>query len=153
MMVGMTQQKVLAWGGAITGALLAGGLLVLAVARDLDKADQLASVVGAAIGLASLGVSVYALRQPASLPGSGSTVTVTASGDSAVAAGRDISGEVSTGNRHFSGRERRPRRTQDVPPPAVTGNTVQATGDGAVAAGRDITGNVSTSSEAHESGR
>src|SRR6266496_2770325 len=62
MMVGM-RGHVLAWaGGAVTVAVAAGLGVYFAVA-GLDKADKLASVAGAFIGLAGLVASVYGMVQ------------------------------------------------------------------------------------------
>jgi hypothetical protein len=62
MMVGM-RGRVLAWaGGAVTVAAAAGLGVYFAVA-GLDKADKLASVAGAFIGLAGLVASVYGVVQ------------------------------------------------------------------------------------------
>jgi hypothetical protein len=144
MMADMTQQRrVLAWAGAAVGALLAGGLLMLLVAQDLDTADQVASVLGALVGLAGLGVSIYALKRPALQPAAGS---VTASGDRAVAVGGSITGGVSTGNHNATALAPSHRRTMRVPPPppAGPGGTVQATGERSVATGGGVSGGVST---------
>jgi hypothetical protein len=120
--------------------LLAGGLLVLVMARDLDTADQVASVLGAIAGLAGLGVSIYALKRPAPQPAAGS---VTASGDQAVAVGGSITGGVSTGNHNATAPAPSRRRTMRVPPPPPAG-TVQATGERSVATGGGVSGDVST---------
>lgn len=52
------------WVLAVVGVLVAGGLGALVAVGDLDTADQVASVVGAVVGLCALGVSLYALRRP-----------------------------------------------------------------------------------------
>lgn len=145
MMADMTQQRrVLARVGAVVAALLAGGLLGLVVARDLDTADQVASVLGAMAGLAGLGVSIYALKRPAPQSAAGS---VTVSGARAVGVAGSITGNVSTGDHNTTARETSRRRTRRVPqPPQSTGpgGTVQATGERSVATGGNVAGGVST---------
>ncbi|MFJ5739338.1 hypothetical protein [Streptomyces microflavus] len=56
-------KKFLWWSLAVLGMTIAVLLLYLVVTKDLGTADQLASVVGAIVGLAALGVSVYALMR------------------------------------------------------------------------------------------
>lgn len=103
------QQKALARSGAVVGALLAAGLLVLVVARDLDTADRVASLVGAIVGLAGLGVSVYALKRLAPRPVAGPAAI--AGGVRSVAVAGSISGDVSTGDHHFTVRGSGRRQT------------------------------------------
>ncbi|MBC3991416.1 hypothetical protein H8N00_21570, partial [Streptomyces sp. AC563] len=96
------RQRALAWGGVTAGALLAIGLVALVVIADLDTAGQVAGIVGTIVGLAGLGVSVYALRRPAAPAPPGPTApaspAVTASGHRSVAIGGNVSGTVSTGD-------------------------------------------------------
>ncbi len=138
------QQRVLATVGAVVGTLLAVGLLGLVTARDLNVANQVAGVAGAVIGLIGVGVSVYALKRPASPPVAGAAVT--AGGDRAVAAGGSIFGDVSTGDHRSTAQGRGRRQTRSAPrqPPADPGGITQATGERSVAAGGDIAGDVST---------
>ncbi|MFJ8667066.1 hypothetical protein [Streptomyces sp. NPDC093600] len=137
------QQRVLAWAGAVVGALSAGGLLAFVVARDLDTADQVASVLGALAGLAGLGVSVYALKRAA--PQS-AAASVTVSGVRAVGIGGSVTGNISTGDHNSTAPEpsRRPARRAPQPPPADAGGAVRVTGERSVAAGGYVVGDVST---------
>lgn len=103
MMVGM-RGWVLAWaGGAVTVAAAAGLSVYFAVA-GLDKADKLASVASAFIGLAGLVASVYGIFQARrDAPGSSAAVEGgQAVAGSTVARGvtqvRGVSGSVRTGN-------------------------------------------------------
>ncbi|MEU5881407.1 hypothetical protein [Spirillospora sp. NPDC047279] len=100
------------WIGAVLGGAALVGLGVLFVVVGLDKADKIASSVGAFVGLAGLGASVYGLvamrrasggnapppppppppAPPPVPPGSNG-----ASGERSVVA-RDISGIVVTGD-------------------------------------------------------
>lgn len=94
----------MAWGGAI--GWLAGGLLAVATgvwvlvtrltADQLSRADQMASVVGAAVALFGLPIAVYGLVLARRASASGGLATgsdvsqkVSAGGD-AVVAGRDL---------------------------------------------------------------
>ncbi|MGW0469275.1 hypothetical protein ACWDX6_29075 [Streptomyces sp. NPDC003027] len=137
------QQRVLAWAGAVVGALVAGGLLAFAVARDLDTADQVASVLGAIAGLAGLGVSVYALKRS---PPQSAAASVTVSGVRAVGIGGSVTGSICTGDHNSTAPEpSRPRaRRAPQPPPAGSGDAVQATGERSVAVGGYVVGDVST---------
>lgn len=135
----------LAWFGVVVGVLLAAGLIVLVVVADLDTAGQVAGIVGTIVGLAALGVSVYALRQPGSQGAAGPTVT--SGGVRSVAVGGGVSGTVSTGDRHTSvqvpGRRRAAGPPPTAPPPGASG-TVHASGERSVATGGEISGDVST---------
>jgi hypothetical protein len=56
-------QRMLAWVGAIAGALLATGLIVLGVVADLDTATKVASLVGTIAGVVGLAVSASVLKR------------------------------------------------------------------------------------------
>ncbi|MET9994232.1 hypothetical protein ABZ061_32310 [Streptomyces mutabilis] len=119
------------WASAVLGGAVAVGLTVLAVAGDLDTADQVASVVGAMAALAALCLSVHAALRPAPSPGP----PVRARGGSN-AAGGSIRGASA-------------RDTGTAPPgPGTGGGTdgISASG-GSNAAGGDIDG-----STAHRGG-
>ncbi|MFB7515392.1 hypothetical protein [Streptomyces sp. NPDC056144] len=125
--------KALLWSGVGVGLVGVAALVAVAV-TDLGKADQIASVVGAVLAAAGLGVSLWALRS-----GGGGGGGVTASGERAVAAGGSI-GVVVTGD----------RAQAPAAPPAMPSSggaarpgPVTASGDRSVAAGGDI-GSVST---------
>jgi hypothetical protein len=135
-MAGQGQSKALLWTGVGVGA---AGVLALAVVAvvDLGKADQIASVVGAVLAAAGLGLSLWAR-------GGGG---VTASGERSVAAGGNI-GSVTTGNGaqaptapSMPGSGTSPAGSPG--PVAPTAGPVAASGDRSVAAGGDI-GSVST---------
>ncbi|MFE6779004.1 hypothetical protein [Streptomyces sp. NPDC057702] len=159
----MTQrQRVWAWGGVALGALVALGLVVLVVVADLDTAGQVAGIVGTIAGLAALGVSVYALRQPPPAPAPAPAgPTVTAGGPRSVATGGAVAGTVSTGDgpapaspapRPPGAHPTGPTPAGPTPPapapsgapPAVPGGATHATGERSVAVGGDLTGTVST---------
>lgn len=114
------------WTGVGVGVAGVAALVIVAVA-DLGKADQIASVVGAVLAAAGLGLSLWART------GGG----VSASGERSVAAGGNI-GAVATGN-----------GAQAPAQPTMPGSStpsagpVTASGDRSVAAGGDI-GSVST---------
>ncbi|MFE5730618.1 hypothetical protein ACFQ7A_06865 [Streptomyces sp. NPDC056528] len=117
-----------------------GALIAVAVA-DLGRADQIASVVGAVLAAAGLGLSLWG--QFGGRPTHAPDVTapdVTASGAGSVAAGGNI-GTATTGNRPTPAPAPPPAPAPVTPRPA--GGAVTASGDRSVAAGGDI-GSVST---------
>ncbi|WP_254705455.1 hypothetical protein [Streptomyces vilmorinianum] len=130
-MTGQGRAKALLWTGVGVGAVGVVALVVVAVA-DLGKADQIASVVGAVLAAAGLGLSLW------SRGGGG----VSASGERSVAAGGNI-GSVATGNGAQAGPA--PTMPAGGTPAAGTlaAGPVTASGDRSVAAGGDI-GSVST---------
>jgi hypothetical protein len=114
-------------GAAVLCALAAVGLTIVAVVVDLSTADQLASVVGAIVGLTGLALSIVALWRPSSAH------TVEA-GPGAVAAGGNIGRAISGSNNRVTA----PRARSVVPPSEPLNRTVKATGAGGVAAGESI---------------
>jgi hypothetical protein len=131
----MTQRaRIIVWGVAVLCGLVVVGLGVLAIAGDLDRADMVASVVGAVTGLAGLAVSVYALHR-SSVPVPVSP-DVAAEGVRSVAAGGNIGRAVTGNNASPSAPAPVPRpgsaRTAGQPRPA------RAEGERSVAAGGDI---------------
>ncbi|MFJ3802794.1 hypothetical protein ACIPSJ_41810 [Streptomyces sp. NPDC090088] len=109
---------------AVVCAAAAIGLTAVAFAVDLETANQVASIVGALVGLAGFVVSAWALLRSA-------RETVEAS-NGAVAAGNDI-GRVVKGNNN--------RATGALPTPpsaAGLGTSSKADGLGSVAAGGSI---------------
>lgn len=138
-----------AWAGAATGAAAAGGLGATAAWVDLGTADQLASVVGAIIGVVSLAVAVYALagdratgpsRRDTDAPDARPDRRVEATGQGAVAAGGGI-GLATTGDGTHV-RVPAPHRAEPSAPAGATPHTgdtsVRADGAGSVAAGGNI---------------
>ncbi|MEU1865664.1 hypothetical protein [Streptomyces gardneri] len=136
------RSKAVLWSGAGIGVVGIGALIAVAV-TDLGKADQLASVVGAVLAAAGLGLTLWGQF------GNGGVTTpaptapaVTASGAGSVAAGGNI-GSVVTGG---SGTSPAPAPAPAAPAPAPARpapGSVTASGDRSVAAGGDI-GSVST---------
>lgn len=112
--------------------------LVVVAVVDLGRADQIASVVGAVLAAAGLGLSLW------SRPSAGEAVTagaVTASGERSVAVGGSI-GSVVTGD-GAQAPAQPVTLPPSTPPPSPPGGSVTASGDRSVAAGGDI-GSVST---------
>lgn len=150
----------MAWGGVTAGALLAVGLVALVVIADLDTAGQVAGIVGTIVGLAGLGVSVYALRRPAApappgppAPTAPASPAVTASGHRSVAVGGGISGTVSTGDgptpapahsRHGAAPLAPPTVSPAPTTPPATTHTAHASGERSVAIGGNVSGIVTT---------
>ncbi|MFI5527837.1 hypothetical protein ACIA8O_04690 [Kitasatospora sp. NPDC051853] len=131
---------------AVVGALAATVLLVVAVAVDLDTADRVASVLGALAGVAALGASLYALRQPP-VPTASAPLTVTITNERSVSAGGNISARVSTGDRLVDPPGRAPttsagEKASPATPSAPGSFTINTSRS--VSAGGDITGVVST---------
>ncbi|GGS85706.1 hypothetical protein GCM10010254_01800 [Streptomyces chromofuscus] len=108
--------------------------LVVVAAVDLGRADQIASVTGAAVGL--VGVALALLGQFG-----GARSGVDASGDGAVAAGGSIGFASTGGGTPAAGPVPQPAPRPGTPPPGQ----VNASGRGSVAAGGDI-GSASTGS-------
>ncbi|MFB6633948.1 hypothetical protein ACFCWY_29055 [Streptomyces sp. NPDC056362] len=131
-MAATTSSKPLLWTGAGVAVLGVIALLLVAFA-DLGKADQIASVAGAVLAAAGLGLSLWARFGQRSGGGE-----VAASGTRSVAAGGSI-GVVVTGDGAGA-----PSTPPAMPSggPAATG-PVTASGERSVAAGGDI-GSVST---------
>jgi len=114
-------------GAAVLCALAAVGLTVVAVVVDLSVADQLASVVGAIVGLVGLALSIWALCR------SGPANTVEA-GPGAVAAGGNINRVVSGSNNRIAAS----RASSVAPISEQVNQDVRAMGTGSVAAGESI---------------
>nr|BEK63936.1 hypothetical protein KPHV_11630 [Kitasatospora purpeofusca] len=150
--------RVLAWVGAVVGALAAASLVVVAVVVDLDTADRVASVVGALAGIAALGVSVQALLRsttpppsptgvpsPVGAPATPSTVIVTR--DRSVHAAGSLRADVETGDRYVGapgqsdGQARRDRNERSKPLPAGSFSIDESR---SVSAGGDISGVIRT---------
>ncbi|MGV9690256.1 hypothetical protein ACWDUX_14195 [Streptomyces sp. NPDC003444] len=124
-MTANTPSKTLLRIGIVLGAAGIAGLLAVAF-TDLGKADQIASVSGAVLTLAGLGLSLWAQF------GSRGEAAVEASGTRSVAAGGNIGAAV-TGD----------GATAPVAPSTMPGGTtapgpVTASGERSVAAGGDI---------------
>lgn len=120
------------WAGVGVGVAGVVALVVVAVV-DLGRADQIASVVGALLAAAGLGLSLWSRSSAGG--------AVTASGQRSVAAGGNI-GSVVTGN---GAQAPAPPVTPSpsAPPSAGPAGSVTASGERSVAAGGDI-GSVST---------
>ncbi|MFF7775910.1 hypothetical protein ACFZCG_15950 [Streptomyces tanashiensis] len=141
-MAANTPSKALLWSGIGVAALGVAALVAVAVA-DLGKADQIASVVGAVLAAAGLGLSLraqFGQRSGGAVEATGARpgVAVEATGARSVAAGGNI-GTVVTGDR---------AQVPAAPPAMPSGGTtatgpVTASGERSVAAGGDI-GSVST---------
>lgn len=97
------------WISLMAAGGLVGALGVVFVVLGLDRADQLASVVGVFVGLAGLGVSVYGVvlaRRTGSPdpPSSAAAPAPAAGGETIIATGersvavRDNSGVIQTGD-------------------------------------------------------
>ncbi|MEV6329541.1 hypothetical protein [Streptomyces sp. NPDC051909] len=132
------RSKALWWAGIGIGVLGVAALVAVAVA-DLGKADQIASVAGAVLAAAGLGLSLWSLRG-----GGAGAAGVTAAGDRSVAAGGNI-GAVATGDGATAGPAPTGGGTPAPATPVARPATgpVTASGDRSVAAGGDI-GSVST---------
>ncbi|MET8869252.1 hypothetical protein ABZW11_40520 [Nonomuraea sp. NPDC004580] len=84
-------RRALVWSGSAVAVVALAGLVVYVARAGLDEADKLAGVIGAFVGLAGLGVSVYGMVRgdPPAGPGPGSVVVkgdnsgVIATGDAA----------------------------------------------------------------------
>ncbi|WP_241776092.1 hypothetical protein [Streptomyces exfoliatus] len=131
-MAATTPSKALLRGGICVAGTGVGALLAVAVS-DLGKADQIASVTGAVLALAGLGLSLWA-----QFGSRGQAAPVVASGTRSVAAGGSI-GVAVTGDG-----VRAPAAPPAMPSAGPTAaGPVTASGDRSVAAGGDI-GSVST---------
>ncbi|ANP50934.1 hypothetical protein AVL59_16065 [Streptomyces griseochromogenes] len=108
-------------------ALCVPGLVLVAVVVDLDTADRVASLAGAATGLVGLALSVLALRRPGA-------PTVLARGNGAISVGGNVSHSAVGPNSEVTGRAAAPTAG------AAAAGSVVAEGDGAFAAGGDVTG-------------
>ncbi|MDV5146689.1 hypothetical protein R1T08_21485 [Streptomyces sp. SBC-4] len=134
-MAATTPSKTLLRGGIGIAGTGVGALLAVAVS-DLGKADQIASVTGAVLALAGLGLALWA-----QFGSRGQAAPAVASGARSVAAGGSV-GVAVTGD----GVQTPPAPSASPAMPAA-GSTatgpVTASGDRSVAAGGDI-GSVST---------
>ncbi|TDC55474.1 hypothetical protein E1281_12165 [Actinomadura sp. KC345] len=93
------RRRALTWGGGIVAVAAAAGLGWHFAAVGLDRADKLASVIGAFVGLTALGVAVYGALSgggPGGRPGPGQHVGRTRVGGS-VTQVRGVAGSVRTG--------------------------------------------------------
>ncbi|MCX2182195.1 hypothetical protein KV205_16895 [Streptomyces sp. SKN60] len=134
------RSKALWWAGIGIGVIGVAALVAVAVA-DLGKADQIASVAGAVLAAAGLGLSLWSLRGGGS--GGAAATGVTAAGERSVAAGGNI-GAVATGDGATAGPAPTPPASGGTPAPGnPVAGPVTASGDRSVAAGGDI-GSVST---------
>ncbi|MEU9919478.1 hypothetical protein [Streptomyces sp. NPDC051001] len=109
---------------AVVCAVAAVGLTVVAFAVDLETANQVASIVGALVGIAGFVVSVWALLES-------SGVTVEAS-NGGVAAGHSVGRVVIGNNNRLSGSAPMPTSS------GGSGGTSKADGRGSVAADDSI---------------
>ncbi|MFF9725753.1 hypothetical protein [Streptomyces gardneri] len=143
-MAAQIRSKAVLWSGAGIGVVGIGALIAVAV-TDLGKADQLASVVGAVLAAAGLGLTLWGQF------GNGGVTTpaptapvVTASGAGSVAAGGNIGSVVTGGSGTSPAPAPAPAAPAPAPAPARPApGSVTASGDRSVAAGGDI-GSVST---------
>ncbi|MFE4899135.1 hypothetical protein [Streptomyces cyaneofuscatus] len=132
-------------GASALCVLVAAGLGTLAIAGGLDRADKVASIAGAGIGLAGLVVSLYALHHspapgpvpptpdPAPDPATGTGTASVAEGVRSVSTGGSI-GRVVTGDGvPLTGPAPVLPREGSSP-----GGPARATGERSVAAGGDI---------------
>ncbi|CAD5963271.1 MULTISPECIES: hypothetical protein [unclassified Streptomyces] len=142
--------RIIVWGASVLCVLVAAGLGALAVAGGLDRADKVASIVGAVIGLAGLVVSLYALHRspapgpvpPAPGPAAGTGSATVAEGVRSVAAGGSIGRAVTGDGVSLTG------PAPVLPPSSGSGSgsgggggaagSARATGERSVAAGGDI---------------
>ncbi|GAA3134364.1 hypothetical protein [Nonomuraea salmonea] len=86
-------RRALVWSGSAVAVVALAGLVVYVARAGLDEADKLAGVIGAFVGLAGLGVSVYGVVRgdPPTGPGPGS-------GPGSVVVKGDNSGVITTGD-------------------------------------------------------
>lgn len=123
------------WAVAVLGAVVAVGLVLVALLIDLDTADRVASLVGAVVGLASFVVALYALHRSGTAPIRSSVGgTVEAAGFRSVASGGHI-GRVLTGDHNvITG------PAPSVPPTPAAGapRSARAAGDRSVAAEESV---------------
>lgn len=147
-------QRVLWWVLAVVGAGAAVASVVWGIGDELEKADQVASVVGAIAGVAALALSLYQVTRPSPpgpQPGTGTpsppapapTGPVTA-GDRSIVAGRDVIGS-STGDHGPAGSagpgvQASPPSPAPSPPPASPPPPAGPTtaGNRSIVAGRDV---------------
>ncbi|MFF0561508.1 hypothetical protein [Streptomyces sp. NPDC004266] len=122
------------WLAVVLAGAVSIGLTAVAVLADLDTAGQVASIVGAVVGLAGVVVSVVALTRPAG--GTDGAVRRVRAGRGAVAAGGSISGNAFGDRSQVSG----PRVSGRLGAPGQGREDVQA-GPGGTAAGGNITDN------------
>ena len=90
--------RVLFWVGAIVGVLALAGLGVYFAASGLDKADKVASVIGAFVAVVSLAMSAYGLIRDRLDTGGSPASGMSASGERSIAVGGDNTGIASTGD-------------------------------------------------------
>lgn len=112
---------------AVLCALCVPGLVLVAVLVDLDTADRVASLAGAATGLVGLALSVLALRRA-------DPAGVYARGDGAISVGGSVTSSAIGAYSKVTGQ---------VAAPAAGGaaaGSVVAEGEGAFSAGGDVTG-------------
>ncbi|MFF4576054.1 hypothetical protein [Streptomyces sp. NPDC001410] len=112
---------------AVLCALCVPGLVLVAVLVDLDTADRMASLAGAATGLVGLALSVLALRRA-------DPAAVRASGDGAISVGGSVGNSAVAANSRVRGRSAAPAAG------AAAAGPVVAEGGRAFAAGGDVTG-------------
>ncbi|MFJ2773888.1 hypothetical protein [Streptomyces sp. NPDC087300] len=142
-----------AWVGVTVGGLVTVGLIVLVVAADLDTAGQVAGIVGTVVGVAGLGVSLYALNsQPTPSPSPSSVGGVVAGGARSAAVGGSVSGAVVTGDGARTGATPTPGPPSSAAPSAPPEGGVRASGERSVAVGGDVSGQVSTGDGAPSAG-
>ncbi|MGV4980979.1 hypothetical protein ACVB8X_31235 [Streptomyces sp. NRAIS4] len=111
---------------AVLCALCVPGLVLVAVLVDLDTADRMASLAGAATGLVGLALSVLTLRRA-------DRATVRAQGDGAISVGGNVTNSAVGANSRVTGRPTAPAAG------AAAAGSVRAEGSGAFAAGGDVT--------------
>ncbi|GGS15210.1 hypothetical protein Snoj_82890 [Streptomyces nojiriensis] len=134
------------WAVAGLCGLTAVGLLLVAVLLDLDTGDRVASVAGAVAGLLGCALTVYFGMQQ----GGRVNLSVQAKGRSAVAGGRDVSGNAVGKNSKVT-RAANSSASRQVSN-ARSDAPVSARGHGATAAGGHVTGNaIGEGSEVEES--
>jgi hypothetical protein len=116
--------RFLIWSGVAVAVAATAGLAALFAVAGLGRADEVASVVGAFIGLAGLGVSVYGLVQARSDAGPGH-----ADGDDAgrqAVSGSSVGGRTVQVSKAAGGVTVRPSPRAPVPPAAAAAGTQDA---------------------------
>ncbi|QXJ21290.1 hypothetical protein AGRA3207_002128 [Actinomadura graeca] len=90
--------RVLVWGGGGVAVAALAGMVAYSAAAGLDRADKLASVVGACVAVAGLAVAVYGLIVDRRAAGGDTAARAEGSGERSNAIGGDNNGVVSSGD-------------------------------------------------------
>ena len=115
--------RFLIWSGVAVAVAATAGLAALFAVAGLGRADEVASVVGAFIGLAGIGVSVYGLVQARSDAGPGPADD---DADRQAVSGSTVSGRTVQVSKSAGGVTVRPSPRAPVPPAATAAGTQDA---------------------------